>query len=139
VAEMRLTDTFTDNFGLKALSLFLAVVLWLSVALRQEGEVRLTVPVALKNIPSQLAVAGMPPSVIEFEITGPKIDLMKLRKELLTATLDLKGVGEGLVSFTNLEKAVQLRSGLRVMRIQPSTIELKLVKSQKIQPVHPEP
>ena len=127
---MKLTDTITDNFGLMALSMCLAVILWLSVVLRQDGEVSLTVPVAFKNIPAQLAVAGVPPSVIKLEITGPKIDLMKLRKELLTATLDLEGVGEGIVSFTNLEKTVQLQSGLRIVRIQPSTIELKLVKSQ---------
>ena len=44
---MNVKETFTKNAGLKVLSLFLAVALWLSVNLRQEGQARLKVPVAL--------------------------------------------------------------------------------------------
>jgi hypothetical protein len=134
---MSLMDTFKSNLGLKALSLLLAALLWFSLTFRHDEEVRLTVPVVLKNIPPQLAVAGSPPTAVELDVSGPKILLANLTKERLSATLDLGGVGEGTVSFANLDKTVRLRSGLRVIRVQPATLELKLVKADKKQSAHP--
>ncbi len=134
---MSWTDTFMENLGLKSLSLFLAVLLWLSVTMKQEGEATLTVPVVLQNIPSHLAVDGKTPATIEVEISGPRIDLIVPGKERLTAALDLKGAGEGPVAFTNMERTVHLRSGLRVVRVQPSTIEIKLVNKERMAPANP--
>jgi len=136
---MRLIDAVTENIGLKALALLLAVVLWFSVAMSQDGTAELTVPVLLKDMSPQLTVADTPPSAIKLEIAGPRIVLMKLGRERLTATLDLKGVGEGAVAFTNLDRTVRLESGLRVIRVQPSMLELTLVKSGKVRMGHPEP
>lgn len=136
---MNVKETFTNNAGLKALSLFLAAALWSSVTLRQDGEARLKVPVALKNVPAQMTVADTPPPVIELDVTGPKIVLLGLPKERLTALLDLQGVGEGPVSFINLDRTVHLPSGLRIIRIQPAHIELKLVKTPEQQQSPPKP
>jgi YbbR domain-containing protein len=138
MAKMNFKDTIAENFELKVMSLFLAVVVWFSVTFRLEGVEIITVPITLGNIPAQLAVAGTPPSVLDLEISGPKFALMMVRNNRLTAMLDLKGAGEGTVSFTNLERTVQLRNGLRVLRVQPSTIEIHLVKPEKPLLAHPE-
>jgi hypothetical protein len=134
---MSLTDTFKRNLGLKALSLLLAALLWFSLTFGHDEEVRLTVPVVLTNIPPQLSVAGRPPTAVELDVAGPKILLVNLTHERLTATLDFGGVGEGTVSFVNLDRTVRLRSGLRVTRVQPAALELKLVKAETKQPAHP--
>ena len=134
---MSLTDIFKRNLGLKALSLVLATLLWFSITFGRDEQVRLTVPVVLKNIPPHLSVAGSPPTALEVDVSGPKILLVNLAHERLSATLDLGGVGEGTVSFVNLDKTVRLWSGLRVIRVQPAALELKLVKAEKRQPSHP--
>ena len=136
---MSVADTIRENAGLKALSFLLAGVLWFTLAYRQEAEMKVTVPVVLRNVPPQLAVAVSPPRSIEVEISGPKIVLVTLDKKRLVATLDLGGATLGTVAFTNLDRTVHLGRGLRVMRVQPATIELKLVKNDLTHQAHPAP
>ena len=136
---MNVKEIFTNNAGLKALSLLLAAALWFSLTSRLDGEVRLKVPVVLKNLPAQLTVADTPPPLIELDVSGPKIVLLGLSKKRLTALLDLQGAGEGPVLFTSLDRTVHLPSGLRVIRVQPAQIELKLVKMPEQQQTTPKP
>ncbi|HEY6874412.1 MAG TPA: hypothetical protein VI298_16930 [Geobacteraceae bacterium] len=123
---MNVPQMLTENLGLKALSLFLAVVLWLFVTLGMDGETGVTVPVRFQNLSPRLAIVNRTPIFLDLRIAGPKILLMQLDKQSLAATLDLGGVGEGTVMFANLERAVPLRSGLRITRVYPSALELKL-------------
>lgn len=128
---MKLPGLFTENFELKALALVLATVLWFSVTMGQDGERGFTVPVETRNIPPGLAVSTVQPSVVELEISGPRFLLMTLRTDRLAIVLDLKGVGEGPVAFTNVERDIQLRKELRIVRVYPSKIDLTMVKMQK--------
>lgn len=128
---MSVTEGITENLGLKALSLFLAMALWLFVTAGMEGEVAVTAPVRYRNLSPQLSLGSKTPPAVELTITGPAALLWQLDTERLTATFDLQGLGEGSVAFTNLERTLHLRNGLRVTRIHPSTIEFKLVKLEK--------
>ncbi len=128
---MSTRERVAENFGLKALSLLLALLLWLSVTAARDGEVAIMVPVRIRNLAPQLALATKAPSSIELRVAGPKIQLLHLAKERLAADLDLQGVEEGSVTFADVARTVALPGGLRVTRIYPSTIELKLVKAEK--------
>ncbi len=128
---MSTRERVAENFGLKALSLLLALLLWLSVTAAKEGEVAVTVPVRISNLAPRLALSTKAPSSIELRIAGPKIRLLHLVKERLAASLDLQGVGEGSVTFADVARTVALPGGLRVTRVYPSTIELKLVNAEK--------
>jgi len=134
---MILTATFKKNLGLKVLSLFLATLLWITLTLGHEEEARISVPVVLRNIPPNLVVSGAPPTAVELELSGAKIILMTIEREHLPVVLDLSGAGEGTVSFVNLDRRVTVRSGIRIMRVQPATIDLKMVK--KTGKIHREP
>ena len=124
-------ERLTENWGLKALSLLLAALLWLSVTAAKEGEVAVKVPVRINNLAPRLALATKVPSSIDLRIAGPKIRLLCLAKESLVASLDLQGVGEGGVTFADVARTVALPVGLRVTRVNPATIELTLVKDEK--------
>lgn len=127
---MSLREMVTENLRLKALSLLLAALLWLSVTSGTEGEAGVTVPVRFRNIPPQLSVGNATPIFVELRIAGPKLLLTRLKKERLAATLDLQGVGAGTVAFTRLESTIPLQNGLRITRINPAAIELELVKRE---------
>ncbi len=127
---MKLTGALTDNLALKGLALFLAAALWFSLTLSQEKVASIMVPVVVKNVPPMMTVTGTPPRFVECEISGPKIALMGMGGEQLSVTLDLTGAGEGSVSFANLDRTVRLRRGLRLVRVQPASIELRLVKEK---------
>lgn len=125
---MSIKETVTGNLGLKALSLFLAAALWLFVTMGMEGEEGLRVPVRIKNIPTRLSVENQVPAVADIRIAGPKLFLMRLDKEQLAATLDLQGLGVGDVAYPDLAGTVRLPSGLRITRISPANVVLKLVE-----------
>lgn len=131
---MSVRELLTENAGLKALSLLLALLLWLFVTSGMEGEEGITIPVQLRNIPPGLAVESRTPIFVELRIAGPRIFLAWLDKGRLAVNLDLTGVGEGSVTFANLETSVPLRSGLRVTRVYPSIVELKLARKQGLSP-----
>lgn len=128
---MSVREMVTENPGLKVLSFLLAVLLWLSVTGATEGETAVTVPVRFRNLAPQLVVTTKVPSAIEVRVAGPKLRLLRLAGEHLTVTLDLQGAGEGDVTFADLERSVALPAGLRITRVYPATVELRLARADK--------
>jgi len=128
---MNLGKTVRHNLGLKAMSLLLAVMLWLFVAAGREAVISRSVPVVIENIPSGLVVAGNPPSIIDVRVKGPRILLFKSRMEPLALLLDLEGSKEGTTSFPSPGALLSLPEGLRVTRVTPAAIEVRLAKTGK--------
>lgn len=125
---MNLGETIRHNLGLKALSLFLAVVLWLYVAMARETETSRSVPVLLRNIPTGLIVEGKPPSTIDIRMKGPKILMMMSHTDPPALVLDLKGAKEGTTVFPSPDALINLPEGVRVTRVVPASIEVRLLK-----------
>jgi hypothetical protein len=127
---MSIQERWCDNLKLKALALMLALLLWLFATTGAEGDLEIMVPVRLRNLPPQFSVGNKVPSVVELRIAGPKMLLWWLNRERPVITLDLQGVGEGSVAYVNLENYVHLQRGLRITRVYPATIELKIRKTE---------
>ena len=122
---MSLGRILTDRQLLKLLCLLLATMLWLFVALEREDTLSLNVPVNYVNIPAGLTL-DRPVRMVGLRLSGATILLMRQRYQPPALTLDLHGLGAGSVAFTGLDHALELVPGVRVIRIQPATIELKI-------------
>lgn len=127
---MSIQERWRDNLKLKALALILALLLWLLATTGAEGDLEIMVPVRLRNLSPRFLVGNKAPSVVNFRITGPKMLLWRLNRESRAIVLDLQGVGEGSVAYANLENYVHLQRGLRITRVYPATIELKIMKTE---------
>ncbi len=126
----------TNNWHLKLLSLVFAVLLWMFVTGEQRAEVGYTVPLELKNLPAGLIVANEVPSLVDLRISGPRTVLSKLRPSSLSMSVDLKGLQPGLTTFKRLDEHLNIPSVLRVSRLSPSYVEVKLERiRQKTVPV----
>jgi hypothetical protein len=126
---MSMMDGVKANFELKLLALFMSVAIWLAASRQLDVEKTFAIPVRLDNVPAFLTVAGTPPAEVRIVVAGRENDLMKQDKGDLKAVLDLSGLGPGTVFF-DTRATVSLRSGLRIVRVQPSRIELRLVKKE---------
>lgn len=127
----------TKNWHLKFLSLFFAVLLWLFVMGEQKAEVGFTVPLELKNLPHGLIVANEVPSLVDVRISGPRTLLSKLQPSALSMSVDLNGLKAGLTTFKRLDQNLNIPSMLRVSRLSPSYVEVKLERvREKRVPVH---
>lgn len=127
---MKLWGMLTDNLPLRILALALACLLWFFVAGERNVETELQAPLEFRNIAPGLAIAGRPPRALEVRVAGPAVLMMKFRPDTVSVPLDLAKVPEGSVTFSGLEKSVRIPAGLRIVRIHPSAVEVKLAKKQ---------
>ncbi len=117
-----------ENIGLRIMALVLALLLWAYVTGGGETERVLTARVETMNLPAGLVVAGNPVERVELRLAGPRMLLAKIAADRLTIPLDLGGVREGSVTFAALETRLPMPAGVRITRIYPSTVELRLVR-----------
>jgi len=125
---MTLPALITNNLELKIVSVVMASLFWLYVTAGREAETRVQVPVHLVNLADGLACADKVPNHLDLDVKGSRFALMALRPDTLRVALDMNGVGEGSVAFTNLEQVVRMGSGIRITRVYPGRIELVVVR-----------
>ncbi len=116
----------TENWTLKLISLVFALILWMFIMGERRLEVGYTVPLELQNVPAGLMVANEVPSLIDVRVSGPRTLQMKVSPNDIGITVDLSDLQPGLTTFKRLEERLNLPSGLRVTRLSPSFIDLKL-------------
>ncbi len=116
----------TENWTLKLISLVFALILWVFIMGERRLEVGYTVPLELQNVPAGLMVANEVPSLIDVRVSGPRTLQMKVSPNDIGINVDLNDLQPGLTTFKRLEERLNLPSGLRVTRLSPSFIDLKL-------------
>lgn len=126
----------TENWTFKLVSLVLALMLWMFIMGERRLEVGYRVPLELQNIPKELMVANEVPSLVDVRVSGPRTLQMKVSPNDISIIVDLVDLKPGLTTFKQLEERLNLPSGLRVTRLSPSFIDLKLERiKQKLVPV----
>ena len=111
---------------IKVLSGVLALMLWTVVTWERPAERRLSVPIRLVNLPAGLMTTGSVPKTVEVIVSGPRLPITILNSGRLALDLDLAGAGEGVTTFPGLERRLTLPDNLRVIRISPALIEVRL-------------
>lgn len=112
------------HFGLKVLSLLLAVSLWFMIAGQEQAERSLRVPLEFQNIPERLELIEEPPSLVDVRARGPAGSLGQLRAGDVVAVLDLSTARPGRRLFHLSPEHVSAPSGLRVLHVLPATVTL---------------
>jgi hypothetical protein len=130
MAALKRWKFLTDNLAAKLLSLAIATVFWLSVTADRDIRKDFTVPLKVANIPSGLTIAGYVPGSVDLSVSGPEILFLTHDLNDLRLTLDLGKTGEGTVSFPDLQRYVDLPSGMQVIRVYPSSLEMKLIHKE---------
>jgi YbbR domain-containing protein len=129
----------TENWILKLVSLTFALILWFFVMGERRLEIGYAVPLELENMPAGMMVGNEVPSLIDVRISGPRAALMNLQPSDVRISVDLKDLQPGLTSFRRLEERLNLPSSLKVTRLSPSFVDVKLErireKAVTIQPV----
>lgn len=126
----------TENWALKLLSIAFAIMLWMFIMGERRLEVGYRVPLELQNVPSGLMVANEVPSLVDVRISGPRTLQMKISPNDISIVVDLSDLKPGLTTFKQLEERLNLPAGLRVTRLSPSFIDLKLERvKHKLVPI----
>jgi len=117
------------NFGLKLVSIGLAVLIWLTVSGEQIAERSLRVPLEFRNIPEALEIVGEQPSSVDVRVRGHSGILARLVPGDIVATLNLVGARAGRRLFHLATNDVEAPFGVAVAQVAPPTVALEFERS----------
>lgn len=130
-------EFITKNIGLKISSLVVAVLLWFFVILSGRVEISMDIPVTFVNVPPKLEVFDAPDTV-SVDIKGQERILRSLKKNEVSAVIDLRDAKAGRAFFTLSKNNIRLPKNLIVTGIDPETvgltIETQLNKTVTVRP-----
>jgi len=112
------------HFGLKLLSLGLAVLLWTAVSGEETVERGLRVPLELQQFPSGLEIQGEPPSTVDVRVRGASGSLSRVSAGDIVAVLDLRAARAGQRLFHVTPEQVRAPFGVEVVQVTPPTVAL---------------
>lgn len=115
-----------ENWVLKLISLAFAVVLWFFVMGESRMEVTHVAPLEYKNLPEGLMIASEVPTSVAIMVSGPRALQVNLSPSDISLSIDLTGLSAGVTSFKRLEESLNIPTGLKITRISPSYVDVKL-------------
>lgn len=121
-----MTFNLFDNLTLKLVALILSVIIWILVVGEKRSEVRLTVPLELRNLPSRLEISEQSTSQVEVAIRGFSSVVKQITPTDIDVYVDLSNVVEGPNSFALFADDIVVPLGAKVIQLSPSQIELQL-------------
>jgi YbbR domain-containing protein len=130
--------TFVQNFGLKLMSLLLAIGLWLVVARSPVAEVEMKVPIEFHNVPENLEIDSASFTEAQIRVRGPERLVNRLRSSDVRAEIDLSTVSPGSRTFDLSSRNIRLPQDLEVVQIIPGQFQLsfdnRMTRSVEVRP-----
>jgi len=129
----------TNNLALKAISLLLAVGLWLAVARDPVDEIPIDVPIEFHNVPPNLEIATENIPRTQIRLRGPERIIHRLQPSDVHVEIDLVHVHTpGERTFDLTERQVAKPHELAVVQIVPSQFQLNFdTRLTRTVEVHP--
>jgi YbbR domain-containing protein len=126
------------NFGLKAISIGVAALLWFAVGGEKVVERSIRAPLELQNTPEGLEVVGDSPSTVDVRLRGTSSMLGQLGTGDIVAVIDLSSARAGRRLFHLGPDHVRVPFGIEVTYVGPATLPLLFERSgTKVVPVIP--
>lgn len=126
------------NFGLKLLSLLLAVGLWLAVARDPVSEVAVNVPIEFQNIPENLEINTENVPTAQVRVRGPARLIRQLRTNDVHVQVDLTDAKPGERTFDLTARQIREPRDLDVVQVVPSQFQISFdTRSTRQVEVHP--
>jgi YbbR domain-containing protein len=118
------------HFGLKVLSLGLALLLWIVVAGEETVERGLRVPLELQQFPVGLELHGDSPTFVDVRVRGTSDTLSRMSSGDIIAMVDLRTARPGLRLFELTTEQVRTPIGVQVVQVTPASVALTFENSK---------
>jgi YbbR domain-containing protein len=115
---------FVENFGLKLVSLLLAVGLWFVVARDPIAEVEMNVPIEFHNLPENLEIDSANYTQAQIRVRGPERVIHRLELSDVRAQINLANVSPGERTFDLTPRQVHVPQDLEVVQVIPTQFQL---------------
>ena len=125
-----LYQIFLEDWTLKLIALIISVGLWFAVTgQRKPTTIRLRNVQLDFQLPNDMEISNDPRRDIDITVSGSSSALENLNRRELVARVDVSGYrpGDRVVQLT--DKIIDLPSGIKVVKIEPNTVPLRLEPS----------
>ena len=119
---------WSKDWILRFISLVLAIGLWAMVGGEDKVHKNVMIPIEIINLPRDLVISNQFKKQIEVTVNGPRSLILEMGKKEITRQVDLSHATPGTNVIPNEIDSVAVPRGVKVERIQPSTIILSLDK-----------
>ena len=123
---MRQRVFFRKDWVLKLLSLGFALLIWFFVVGEQKGELNISIPLELVNIPEGMVIANDIPPNIDVRVYGPRSMIRAMATKGILRVIDLQDATPGKITVHISPDSLSLPGAIRALRIQPSIVEIVL-------------
>jgi YbbR domain-containing protein len=117
------------HFGLKIVSIALAVLMWLIVAGEDTVERGLRVPIQFEQFPAELELLGEPPTLVDVRVRGAASIVSRMSPGEVVAVLDLRASAPGRRLFQLTPEQVRVPFGVQVVQVTPATVAMSFERS----------
>lgn len=118
---------FVDNLSYKVVSLFVALILWISILGRRDFVTTKEMDVQLVLSPGYM-VAGQSHDKLRVKISGAQPVLKKYKDSFKKVVFDLSDSGEGLVEIDVPNNRIDVPDGIKVLNVKPNVIRVEIAK-----------
>ncbi len=122
-----LKSFFLDNLSYKVVSLFVALILWISILGRRDFVTTKEMDVQLVLSPGYM-VAGQSHDKLRVKISGAQPVLKKYKDSFKKVVFDLSDSGEGLVEIDVPNNRIDVPEGVKVLNVKPNVIRVEIAK-----------
>lgn len=125
----RMRALFTENLSYKMVSLFIALILWITILGRRDFVVAKKVDIELIPPPGY-AVVFQSVDTIKIKVSGPRTALRRFIENGVSqiVTLDLSSKGPGRYEVEIPRGRVDVPFGVKLVNLQPERIEVQIEK-----------
>lgn len=128
VDKMQILKSFlSDNLSYKVVSLFVALILWISILGRRDFVTTKELDVQLV-LPVGYMVAGQSHDRLRVKISGAQPVLKKYKDSLKKVVFDLSDSDEGLVEIDVPNNRIEVPDGIKVLNVKPNVIRVEIAK-----------
>lgn len=117
---------FSESLALKAVSLLLALILWITILGFKREELKKNVKLE-PLLPPGMMITNKIPTYIQFTLTGPRVWLKEAEKKIQPIRPDLRRTRDTTVGFSISEDLIgDLPVGVRVTGFYPPQVLIRL-------------
>jgi len=130
----KIKSYLTDNWILKLVSLFIALILWFTLIPEEKTfqEKTLSVRLEIHNIPSHLELVERPPQYINVTVRAPNRLIPQISSANVYGILDLQRASVAQSLYSLNRNMVNIPEGAEVKDISPSQVNLKFERTKQV-------
>lgn len=118
-----------ENGTYKLVSLFVALILWVSILGRRDFVSTVEVEVVFLTA-SKYSVLSQSVDRIKMKVSGPQPMIKKFKEKKATLTIDASDYTQGLFEFDVVPTMISIPQGLRITNLKPNSVKVELTENK---------